>query len=291
MPTGTTADYTLTRDQLIEMAYETIGILEPGQVMDSEMLEVGISRLALIMRETDKAGRWRWTIQAATHLPLAANTAIYSSANGLATNIAELLSVTYRNEAGRDSAPLRIIKAESYEEITDKTKGGDPLAVYLTDHQTLASRTLYVWQTLGTIATQSVVTGTDALAYRCILPHTAAAVNRPITGANWSMFWELGGSGAVAWASGASYTSPNLLRMLYRRPLYDFDTAADTPDTPLEWSRVLLYKLAFELGDVYRIPEATLQRMIGKAQGAYDDIFQHGVTAKSNTRHHKAKYF
>ncbi len=291
MPTGTTADYTVTRDRLIELAFQEIGVLELGQTLDGEMLQDGLDALGMVVSETDHAGRWRWTIQSATHLPLAANTAIYNSTNGLPTNITELLSVVYRNSSGVDSAPLHILKAESYEEIQRKIQTGNPQAVYLTDHATLSSKVLSVYPMMSAVATQSVVTGTDALTYRCIMPHTAAAVNRPITGANWTMFWELGGSGPAAWAADTSYTSPDLLRLLYRRPLYDFDTASDNPDAPRSWPRLFMLKVASVLSPWYGGSVEEQALLAQKAKGAFDDVFKHSVKAKSNTRHNKAKYY
>lgn len=290
MATGTTADFTLTRDQMIALAHKFIGVLEQGQVLDGEQLQDGIEILSLLVRETDGAGTWRWTINAAGHLTLAAKTSVYDSANGLPTTIAELLTVGFRDSTGVDSPNLKILKAEGYESIGNKNHVGTPNAVYLTEHTALASRVLYVWPTLASIATQSVVTGTDALAYKCIAPHEGAAVNRPITGANWKMYWELGGSAPAAWASGTAYTAPQQLRMLYRRPIYDFDTAADTPDFPIQWPRMLVFKLAFDLGHIYGIPIEERNIMIASAKAAYDDIFP-SVKVKSNTKHHKASYF
>lgn len=290
MATGTTADYTCTRDKLIEMALKVIGVLEPGQAVGGEDLLDCEEILSMVVRETDQSGRWRWTVEEATHLTLAANTCVYDSSNGLATNIAELLTVCFRDSTGKDSEPLSILKAESYETISDKNYVGTPRAVYLTEEIALASRRLYLWPMLSSVADQSVVIGTDAASYKCIYKHTGATVNKPVTGANWRMMWEAGGSGAVAWAADTEYTNTEQLRMVYRRPLYDFDTASDTPDFPIQWPRLLMYKLAFDLGDLYGIPVEERNHMIAKAKGSFDDIFP-SVKAKQNTRHNKVRYF
>jgi hypothetical protein len=290
MSLGTTADYTLTRDAMLTLAHKLIGVLEPGQTLDGEQLLDGVEILNLVVRETDGSGRWRWTFETAFHLPLAANTSVYNSANNLPTNISELVSVGFRDAAGRDVPNLKILKAEAYESIADKIQVGNPQSVYLTEQVALADRTLYCWPTPSSVVAQSVVTGTDAEDYKCIRPHVAAAVTRPVTGANWRMFWELGGSGGSAWVSGSSYTAPQQLRLLYRRPIFDFDTAADTPDFPIPWPRHLVYKVAFDLGDLYSIPIDERNHMIAKAQGAFDDIFP-SVQVKANTRRHKVKFY
>lgn len=289
MPTGTTADFTLTRDQLIELGYKAIGALPPGQPLDGELLEEGKQILGLILRETDASGKWRWTIDVASTLTLVANTFRYTSANGLPTNIADLVKVTYRDGQANDE-PVTIMKAEGWESITQKISTGDPLYAYLTDNIVLASRELYVTPMLSAVNAQSVVTGTDASAYKCIQGHVADTINRPVTGANWRLYWELGGSGPAAWATGTSYLAPQLLRLLFRRPIYDFDNANDTPDFPIAWPRLIVYKFASDLGDYWGTPPERADRYLNKAKGAYDDMFQSNK-AKSGNLHNKANYF
>ena len=289
MPPGSTTNFTVTRDKLIELAHKMIGVLEPGQGLDSEQLQDGIQTLSLIVRETDVSGKWLWTIDASSPLTLAAATHRYTSANGLPSTIADLVSVQYRNALGQD-LPLTILKAEQYEAIEEKMRVGVPERAYLTEHRDLASRVLFLYPMLATVSTGSVVTGTDALAYKCIYPHVAAAVTQPITGANYPMSWALGGSGPAAWASGTSYTCTEQVRLTFRRPLFDFDTAADTPDFPLEWPRTLVYKLAFDLGDLYGIPLEERRHMIQKAKGAFDDLYP-SVRAKSKNIHNKTLFY
>ena len=52
-----------------------------------------------------------------------------------------------------------------------------------------------------------LVIGTDSSVYKCIKAHTAAAANKPVTGADYATYWEVtttNGSG-VAWATGTAY--------------------------------------------------------------------------------------
>lgn len=288
MPTGTTANFTVTRDKLIEMAHKVIGVLEPGQVLDGDMLQDGIDMLGLIVRETDASGKWLWTIADSKHVTLAAKTHRYDSVNGLPTTITDLVEASYRDSQGYDR-PLQILKREQYETIQNKMDAGDPTLIYLTEDTTLASRAAYIWPAPVSVVTQSVVTGTDALVYKCIFPHTGEAVNRPITGANYRLAWELGGTGPATWVSGTSYVNSQSLRLTFRRPLFDFDTASDTPDFPLEWPLTILYKLAGKLGDIWGIPLEERQAMMASARGSFGDIYQN-VKAKSKEIHHKVKF-
>ena len=289
MAPGSTFNATMTRDRLIEMAHNVIGVLEPNQALDAEQLQDGIDLLGLIVRETDGAGKWLWTIDAASYLAVAASTHRYDAANGLPVNISELLSLKYRDATGTDF-PLQVVKSEEYESIATKMDLGQPRWAYLSEHRDLNSRVLYLYPAPISVIAGSVVTGTDALLYKCIYPHTAAAETRPVTGANYKMAWTLGGSAPTTWTVGTSYVSGEQLRMTYRRPIFDFDTASDTPDFPLEWPRTLLYKLAFDLGDIYSIPLEERNMMVQKAKAGFSDIFP-STKGKSTRLHHHVSYF
>lgn len=276
---------TITRDKLIEMAYKAIGVLEPGQVLDGEQLNDGVSVLTMIVREVDASQKWRWTIDEAVHVPLVSGVFLYTIDNGLPSNITELMSATYRDGQGNDT-PLATLKAERWEEIPEKTQYGTPKAVYLTDHLDLSRRELYVWPTLETVVAQSQIDGP----YRCIRTHTSKLNNEPMSGANAKVYWEPGGEGGDPWQSGIEYTAPPQIRLLHKRPLIDFLTSGDNPDFPLPWPRLLLYRLAFDLGDFYSIPLEERKLMIDKAKGAFDDIHP-SVKVKTNQIHNKTLFY
>lgn len=290
MTVGTSFDFTLTRDQLIDLAHKLIGVLAPGQTLDGYQSQDAIKLLNLIVREVDESGDLKWTRGAASSITLVANTFVYTSSNGLPTDIAKLDSVAYRDEAAMDR-PISIITAMEYEGVLNKTDTGDPKKVYLTDHRDLSSRVLYAVPMLSAVNTQSVVTGTDAIDYKCIRSHTSDSTNKPITGANYLLYWTAGGTSPSVWATSTDYNAPQQLRLLYQRPLWDFDTASDTPDFPQQWPRMLVYKLAFDLGDLYGIPLPEREYLIQKAKGAYQDIFDKSIKPSSNNFHNKASYF
>lgn len=57
------------------------------------------------------------------------------------------------------------------------------------------------------ITKSSLVIGSDDKIYKCIAAHTAASANKPITGANYAIYWEDNGTGEAGkeWVSGTSY--------------------------------------------------------------------------------------
>ncbi len=57
----------------------------------------------------------------------------------------------------------------------------------------------------------SVVIGSDGNRYTCILGHVSSAATKPVTGANYAQYWQLGGTGGSAWATGTQYKSVNTI--------------------------------------------------------------------------------
>jgi hypothetical protein len=152
--TGTAAS-NLTRNQLIELAYRDIGYLAEGEVLAAEALDVGIQRLNLYIRQLDVRGVHLWAVAGTpTSLTLVAATNAYDFSFGLPA-ITELVAVAYRDGAGNDT-PLELMGATEYAALTDKDQAGDPEMVYLTDHQDLVSRVLYVWPVKGSVTTESL---------------------------------------------------------------------------------------------------------------------------------------
>jgi hypothetical protein len=202
----------------------------------------------------------------------------------------DIVTAVYRAPDGTDT-PLDIYTAADWASINNKFEVGDPSLVFLEPNKLLASKILYVWPARQSVNTQTVITGTDALAYRCVRSHTAAADNRPITGANYLLYWELGGSGPAAWASGSSYVAPQQIRFTYKRPLFDFDLATDNPDFPSACDMYLVYRLAAVLSDDYGLAIEERQRLEGKAKAEYDTVYTGVQVPKATSQYNRARYY
>jgi hypothetical protein len=284
---GSTFDANLTRDDLINMAYKDIGILADGEVLSSSLQADGIRKLNSLIREIDAVGKWLWCEQQVT-IPLVANQFVYTVSDGFPSDMREPDRLIYRDSLAQDW-PVELLSAESYAAINNKTQQGDPSKARITVSRAIGSQVLYLWPALATVNTQSVVTGSDAVTYRCIRSHTADSTNKPITGANYRLYWEAGGSSPATWATNTSYTAPQLLVLYYRRPLYDFDAATDNPDMPSQWTRLLEYRLASDLSDMHGVALEERAILNAKAKGSYDDIFK-SLRPQTSDYHNKASY-
>ena len=179
--------------------------------------------------------------------------------------------------------------------------------------------------TTKTFSASDEVTGTDGNIYTCIKSHTSASDNKPITGADYTTYWELKGTTGGTWVTATSYIAigeftaptgclsiekafireesnhdyqvaivtlneyldildkgntgrpylltfdkqltpkvylyyqPNqtdyVLHYLYERRLEDFDSVANTPDLPVEFTEAFITEVAFKCAKKFNVPQ------------------------------------
>lgn len=283
MTTGTTYDFNLSSDEMVQAAFEQAG----QQDVSTADLAKGIQLLRLLIREIDKTGKHLWALST-SNLTLSAQIWAYTNSNGLAANIVELETAYYRNLSGEDS-PLDILRKEEYEAIPSKIESGDPTKVFLDRTLDISSRTLNIWPAPLTVETQSVVVGSDSNDYSCIKSHTSSSDNKPITGSNYLLFWEAGGSGS-AWVTGTQYYNPKIIRYTFKRPLWDFDLATDNPDMPSSHTRYLMYRLAVDLAHYLEKSSSKIAELKREVRESYLDLYPSTIP-KTNSYHNKGVFY
>lgn len=293
MATGTTQNFELKRNEVIELAYNDIGVVGPGRALTAVQLQEGIKRLNLIIREEDARGMRQnknlWALDEKT-LKLQANGFVYDVANdGLASGVVELVTAFYRDTNG-DDIELKLIQAEQYEAISDKDDTGDPESIYLKRNKDLTCQFMYVWPAPSSVGTTSEVIGSDGVNYRCIMGHTSATINKPITGTSYRLYWEPGGTSGSAWVTATDYTNGELIRYVIKRPLYDFDNATDNPDMPQGWGRYLMKRLAYDLSPSYHLALDERQLLRAEYMDARSEIFPQSQPDGTQI-HNKYQYY
>jgi hypothetical protein len=291
MATGTTYDFNLSRNEIIEQALRKVGGLAQGEVIQAGQLQDGIKSLNAIVRREDLRNKQLWKIAVdPTYMTLVANQPRYTTANGLPSGILDIVSVRY---VGSDNThdPLKVLTIEEYDEVVNKLEVGTPQVVYMTTRQDItATPTLFIHPILDDVEDQSVVTGTDAIVYKCIRSHTASTDNKPITGDQYLQYWEAGGSGPSVWAADTEYTAPQRLMLRKRTPLADFDLATDNADFPSGFGLWLIYELAHVLAYDYGVPLDERNILGQQAAREYDKVFPYLIP--DTTHHHnKVLYF
>jgi hypothetical protein len=235
---GSTHDSNLTRDELIALAYEDIKVLAEGEPLSAELLETGIKKLNLIIREHDAALKHPWAVATEpTDLLLIADQFSYTVLDSLPETILELVTVSYRDASNTDW-PIKILTIQQYEANPTKEETGPPQWVYLSDAREPIDKVLHIGPMLSAL---------DA-------------------------------------------TTPERLRLWFKRPLYDFDSATDNPDLPQAWVHWLQQELAIRLSPGHNVTLEKVNLMRSLRNESYEKVFR-SVQPVTTEIHDKVQYF
>jgi len=294
--TGTTTDFALTRNEIIDLAYAKIGKLAPGASLNEDQLGRGIKALNLIIKREDnkmiEKNKALWANQT-DHLILIDDKIIYGVQEGLSPSILRLHGALFRGVDGDDKV-IDILTRELYEAKIDKNTIGDPSAILFVQGVRPKDNEIWVYPHPDSIGTTSAIVGSDSKLYQCIQTHTSDPKNKPINGTDWPLFWRLGGTGTTAWVTATDYTNGELIRYTFRQPLFEFNKHDDNPDMPLGWDNFLIYTLAFELAPEPPNPlPLDDRRWLGsRARSERADLFPIARQPADQTAHYnKVEYF
>lgn len=293
MVTGTTFDSVLRRDELITSALRKITKFSENEALSALQLDAAVRALNLIIRAEDLKGTDQaknlWALsEAAVFVRVGGY--IYGVDQGLKPNIRDMVSVVYRDRAGGDS-PLEMTDARTWGRMTDHKDQGDPEKVYFKRDRLLTNQQFLLDRAPTSLGTSSVVIGTDNHSYSCILAHTSAAENRPITGASYPLYWQKGTATPTAWVTATAYTNAELLYYVYKRPLFDFDKPTDNPDVPSGWENYLIYRLAMDLAPEYNVAAEKINVLLRPALVESREILFASARSGAEDFHHKATYY
>lgn len=296
MSTGSTADFALTRNDIISSALRKIGGWpEDGNVAVHKIREA-IRALNMILRQEDLKqtglAKSLWATDN-VYLPLAAGRYIFTSSEGLSTSIQEIVSAVMRDVSGGDT-PIDWISKERYDALNPKNQIGDPTFVYLQKARLLADQKLYIWPAPSSITTSSDTVIQSEKLYTCILKHTSASENKPGSGASWRLYWKLETTDetgqADTWATATDYANGPFVVLGFKRPLYDFDSSTDNPDFPLGWENYLALKLAINLAPDYGVGGENRTWLRQELAIAEAELMPSARTQTSETHNH-TRYF
>jgi len=285
MATSSSYDFSITRDEIIAAAYRKISAADKTEDLDADEVRVGAEALNVLAKAWMISGLQIWLEEEAT-LFLTAGQAKYS------LGIASTDHVTGEIDAARSTDGITAMRVAGIATGTtlevDSTVGmtsADPIGVVL-DDQTIH------WTTVGTVTDSDTVEITVALPssaaidnkvyhytskiqrplrINSIMRRSASNIDTPITLLSEDEYQFLSRKGAQGHINEAYYdprrealgelsvwvTASNetdSIYFSYYRPVQDFDSTADNPDFPIEWSRALIYGLAYDLAPENGIP-------------------------------------
>lgn len=150
-------DYTVTRNTLIQMAFELIKVGTEGESLDTEDTNVAIRVLNVMIKAMMPYGLMLWKREQVT-VPLTASTAAYTiGRSGTPTVTADRpvrLHAAHLVDSSGNRTELTIVSFQEYKNRSNLTSSGAPSEVCF--DPTLDNSTLYVWP---------VPTTADATAY------------------------------------------------------------------------------------------------------------------------------
>jgi len=273
--TGTSTEFALTRDDIIEEGFAKLGKLAIGASLTVDQLARGIRLLNLIIKKESAKNiekkKYLWALDS-DHLILASERYEYAVNHGLATNIQRIESALYRTTGG-DDTELAIISLGQYESIANKNDTGDPTTLrFLRGRLTSENKVLIHPVPLSVTAGSLVLEAGQS--YTCIQTHVAHPNNKPSVGADWRLFWKAIGVATTAWADDSEYSNGELVRYTYQKPLFLFDKHSDNPDMPLGWDNFLIYNLALELAPEVDGVDLDTRRWVGaRARQERQELF------------------
>lgn len=293
MSVGSTADFALTRNEIIASALRKCRAWPEDGNPPVHRLREAIRALNIIVRTEDlkqtELSKSLWALDT-VYLDLAAGRYIFGSSQSL-PEIRELETAVVRNTNGSDSLPLDIITSEAYSNLLQKNDTGTPKRVWLKRARLLSDQLLYVHPSPTSVSAGDAIIQ-SGFNYTCILGHTSSSENKPGSGASWKLFWRLGSStvSSDTWVTDTDYANGDLLVLHYKRPLYDFDSQYDNPEFPLGWEDYFIYKLAVRLAPEYDLGMDRRQELKNDLAAISADIFP-STRAKTNTLHNKGCFF
>ena len=273
--TGTTTDFALTRNEVIEEGYAKLGKLVPGASLTEDQLTRGIRLLNLLIKKEDnkriEKNKNLWAMSS-DHLILQTEKFLYGVQEGLASNILRLEGALYRDISG-DDVPLKIINLAQYQSVSNKNDTGSPTSIKFVHGKRPAEHQFIIHpipSSLGTAGTVLV----SGVSYVCIQKHTADPKNKPSAGTDWPLFWKQMGTADTEWADDTVYANGELIEYTFQKPLFEFNKHSDNPDMPLGWDNFLIYTLAVELApEVEGVDAEARQWVQRRANQEKKDLF------------------
>lgn len=310
MATSGSVNFTLTRNDIINTAFQLLGVYGLGRTVSAEDIALANTMLNMMVKAWQGQGIHLWTNEEA-YLFVSDNTASYTLSND--SNAAKACS--------RSSAVITTLSSAAVASATSLTVGtttgmivGDNIGVVLDSD-------VVHWTTVATIPTSTTLTISSGLA-------TAAAsgsnvytftsrINKPLkitsmrrvvgvdSGSTTTRYEtpmielsheeyfdlpmkSLNGTPNQYYynpdlLNGTLYLWPrpddpsNYFELTYRRMLEDFDSSSDNADFPSEWLETLTYQLALRLASAFGKDEKVMGLLVPIAGRMLENMLDYDV--------------
>jgi hypothetical protein len=226
--------FSVTRDQIIQLALIKLGVLEIGDTPDAATIQYASLNLNLLLKQMNTEGLKLWKNQELV-VPMTSGMNIYTLGGSSSVPMYDsfdtnkttpitdkplkLLQAFYRNNQSTPyvDTPLQMLSKKEYNELGSKLSQGVPNSIFYDYKTTYGS--LYAYTT----------------------PNTFVATN---------------------------YN----LHVVMQMPISDINKANDVPDFPNEWFNVLVWNLADQMAVDYSVPQNKRVEIVTKAKLYKDQL-------------------
>ena len=134
MATSGSANWVMTRNEIITMAYQHMGIIGDGEVPTAEQYTKGAMFLNAIVKEWQSDGMPLWKITTFSFTPTASDGTYTIGSGGDISRAAgpplKMLQAWYRNTSTNVDTPLQLITKADYNRLSPKTQEGTPNSLW-----------------------------------------------------------------------------------------------------------------------------------------------------------------
>ena len=286
MTTSGSANFSMSRDEIIIDVLEDLGVLAAGETARSEDVTTVARKLNMMVKSLMKPGVHLWGLSEAT-LFLSVGTATYSLGATGAHCTNSYVQTTLSTAEALGSTSLGITSASGM-------SASDNIGIVLDDgtiHWTTISGAPGSTTTIATglasaaaagnvvfaytnkinrplrilSAYRRSISGTDTPITLCAREEYANLSNKSARGKTVKAFYnpQLVNGILSAWPTPDLVT--DVIRIWHERPLEDFDSATDTPDFPIEWAEAISAGTAMRCADAFPQSPTQLSRLERKA--------------------------
>jgi hypothetical protein len=297
MATSGSADFSITRNEILQKALERAKILAQGEDMDSEMQNSAQFALNLMTKEWQADGLNLWAVDREVTLFMVKGQQTYSLGTS-GTHAAKTVVSTQMRVAG--TASDTTLEVDSTTGMT----AADNIGIVLSD-STLQ------WTTISSVTDSDTLVISDALTASSAIdnyiytytnkiarPLRVLSARRRVEGGNdvplevisreeYNFQANKTANGSVAevyydpqlsngelsvWPT--SDTVKDRVMLTTQRPIEDFDASTDNPDYPVEWGNALIWNLAEQLAEEYGKSNNILKRVQMQAIRSKDRVMK-----------------
>jgi len=288
LTTSNSVDFSVTRDNLITLAYQHVGVVGDGETASADQITEGALLLNMLVKARQADGMPLWALKRGFILPL---TGVSSMTMGSSHAVTTYVTTTLTADSAASDTTLTVTSITGIStahvigiELDDgtvdwTTVNGAPsgTTVTITTGVTTAASSgnrIYTYATTNRVTRPlkilqaNILTPADDLGQpiRVITRDEYFSLNNRTlaTGPN-TLFYDPQLTGVVYFWPRFT-TGTEIIEFTYHRPFEDFDATGDTPDFPQHWYMALMTELAWALGAKGGVPPEERGALFKEAQ-------------------------